>query len=136
MFDGQWEGNSQNSFDLNLAIPETSFSPVIELLPGLNKLKELGLSGSFNSRISLKRSNEGAMETTGTVNLTDVHLGIPGPLADLSRLNGSIALQNRAILAKGLKAELGSSPISVDLTIPDMTAPTPPCMFWPMQSGR
>ncbi|HSG27560.1 MAG TPA: DUF3971 domain-containing protein, partial [Candidatus Krumholzibacterium sp.] len=123
LFDGQWKGNSRNAFDLNLAIPETSFTPAIELLPGLSKLKDLGLSGSFSSRISLKRSSAGTFQTAGRLNLTDVHLGIPGPLADLSRLNGSIELQNTAIMGKGLKALLGRSPISVDLSIPDISAP-------------
>jgi hypothetical protein len=121
LFSGQWQ--DKHSFDLNLNIPETSITSVTSLFPNLNQLRKLDLNGRFDAHLNLIGSNAGPTEMSGRLNLIDVHLAIPGPLADLSKLTGTIKLENGSITAEGLQTELGSSPIRVDLTIPDFKDP-------------
>lgn len=89
-------------------------------MPGLNHLK---LDGRFKAHLSLDIPPHGSLQTVGTLNLTDVHIATPEILADLNRLNGTIQLDNKSLFAKGLKADFGESPITVDLDIPDLTTP-------------
>lgn len=119
-FHGQWHDSDKQPHTLTFDIPGASLPAVTALMPGLNHLK---LDGRFKAHLSLDIPPHGSLQTVGTLNLTDVHIATPEILADLNRLNGTIQLDNKSLFAKGLKADFGESPITVDLDIPDLTTP-------------
>ena len=119
-FHGQWHDSDNQLHALTLDIPGASLPAMTALMPGLDHLK---LDGRLGAHLSFDISPHGSLQTVGTLNLTDVHIAIPEILADLNRLNGTIQLNNKSLFAKGLKADLGESPITLDLDIPDLTVP-------------
>jgi len=123
LFAGQWHADKARPFDLNLDITEASFTALLDLLPGLDRLRTLDLNGAFTAHFNLTGLQTGPLQTTGVLNLINTHLAIPGPLAELNSLRGTILLDNSRISAKGLQAKLGNSPIRVDLSIPELETP-------------
>ncbi len=119
-FHGQWHDSDKQPHTLTFDIPGASLPAMTALMPGLNHLK---LDGRFKAHLSLDIPPHGSLQTVGTLDLTDVHIATPEILADLNRLNGTIQLDNKSLFAKGLKADFGRSPVTVDLDIPDLTAP-------------
>ena len=119
-FQGQWSRNDDKPFSLNIDIPGAALTAVTALMPGLSRLD---LAGKFDLQLNLAGSATRPLHTVGNLDLSDVHLAIPGPLSDLNRLNGSIQINGASLSAKALQAELGSSPISVNLDIPDLAKP-------------
>jgi uncharacterized protein involved in outer membrane biogenesis len=119
LFDSQWHDDEKYPFDLTFDVTDASTIAVTDLLPQFDQIKKLNLYGRFGAHLKLSGANGKITKTTGNLDLDDVHLAIPGPLADLSELNGSIQIDNQTITAKSLQANLGVSPITIDLTIPD-----------------
>lgn len=119
-FNGQWRDDKDKPFAFSIKVPGASLASVTALMPGLSRLK---LSGNFDAHLNLEGSKNSPVQTVGTLNLSDAGLVIPGQLADLDKLNGRFNLDGVSVRAKGVRANLGNSPISVDLNIPDLTNP-------------
>ncbi len=119
-FHGHWNSNDDQYFSLKVDIPDVALTAVTALMPGLSRLN---LTGKIDAQLNLDGSATRPLHTVGSLKLSDVHLAIPGPLADLNKLNGSIRINNANLSAKALQAELGNSPISVDLELPDLANP-------------
>jgi hypothetical protein len=117
--DIQWLKPEQHAEKVTVAVKEIAIGALTNLSP---LLQRWSLGGLITANLTLERSESG-WQPTATLRLREASTPIPGPLPVLHTINGRIDIDGRSLHGNGVEAILGTSPIRVNVEIPDLLNP-------------
>ncbi|NIQ94242.1 MAG: hypothetical protein GWO11_00450, partial [Desulfuromonadales bacterium] len=103
------------AYDLSVKVAKLDLAAARKLSPVLAKI---GLSGEVEGELALASSGR-----SGIFELYHIGLPVPGKLAELNHLSGTVRLDNKRLEAPQLQALLGESPVDLAVTVEDLSHP-------------
>jgi|GEM_PF-4522222 len=117
--DTRWQHPPGQPDTVTVSTSEIKIADVTGLSP---LLQSWPLGGFITARLNLSRDASG-WQPALSLTLRDASTPIPGPLARVHTINGEFSLRDNALHSAGVNAILGTSPIQVDVEIPDLHHP-------------